>query len=96
LAITTDSFIVITSNIFAILGLRSLYFLLAGIMEKFYYLKPGLIAILLFIGIKMIISEYVEIPTSLSLAVVLGVLGAALGLSFLRARRLNGMQEGQD
>ena len=49
LAITTDTFVVITSNIFAILGLRSLYFLLAGVMEKFYYLKPGLIAILLFI-----------------------------------------------
>ena len=53
LAITTDPFIVITSNIFAILGLRSLYFLLAGVMEKFHYLKPGLIAILMFIGIKM-------------------------------------------
>ena len=52
LAITTDPFIVITSNIFAILGLRSLYFLLAGVMEKFHYLKPGLIAILMFIGIK--------------------------------------------
>ncbi len=90
LAITTDSFIVITSNVFAILGLRSLYFLLAGIMEKFYYLKPGLITILLFIGIKMIVSEHVEIPTSISLVVVLGVLGATLALSLLRARRING------
>lgn len=87
LAITTDPFIVITSNVFAILGLRSLYFLLAGVMEKFYYLKPGLIAILMFIGIKMIISEHVEIPTVLSLGVVMGILGAALGLSFIRARR---------
>lgn len=93
LAITTDSFIVITSNVFAILGLRSLYFLLAGMMEKFYYLKPGLITILLFIGIKMIISEHVEIPTLLSLIVVLGVLGAALAFSFLKARKLNGKQE---
>jgi tellurite resistance protein TerC len=87
LAITTDTFIVITSNIFAILGLRSLYFLLAGVMEKFYYLKPGLIAILLFIGIKMIVSEKLDIPTPVSLAVVLGILGAALVFSFVRAKR---------
>ncbi len=87
LAITTDPFIVITSNIFAILGLRSLYFLLAGVMEKFYYLKPGLIAILMFIGIKMMVSEHVEIPTMLSLGVVMGILGIALGLSFIRAKR---------
>ena len=59
LAITTDSFIVITSNVFAILGLRSLYFL-AGMMEKFYYLKPGLATILLFIGIKMIIQNSIK------------------------------------
>ncbi|AJZ75099.1 TerC family protein [Candidatus Nitrosotenuis cloacae] len=87
LAITTDPFIVITSNVFAILGLRSLYFLLAGVMEKFYYLKPGLIAILMFIGIKMLVSEHIEIPTVLSLGVVMGILGAALGLSFIRAKR---------
>lgn len=89
LAITTDPFIVITSNIFAVLGLRSLYFLLAGVMEKFYYLKPGLIAILMFIGVKMIISEKIEIPTSASLVVVLGILGIALALSFVRAKRNN-------
>jgi tellurite resistance protein TerC len=87
LAITTDPFIVITSNIFAILGLRSLYFLLAGVMEKFYYLKPGLIAILMFIGIKMIVSETIEIPTSMSLGVVLGILGIVLALSFARTRK---------
>jgi tellurite resistance protein TerC len=87
LAITTDPFIVITSNIFAILGLRSLYFLLAGIMEKFYYLKPGLIAILLFIGIKMLVSELVEIPTFMSLGVVMGILGLALLFSFIRAKK---------
>lgn len=87
LAITTDPFIVITSNIFAILGLRSLYFLLAGIMEKFYYLKPGLIAILLFIGIKMLVSELVEIPTFVSLGVVMGILGLALLFSFIRAKK---------
>ena len=90
LAITTDPFIVITSNIFAILGLRSLYFLLAGVMEKFYYLKPGLIAILLFIGIKMIISETIEIPTYISLGAVLGILSVVLVLSFVRAKKHHG------
>jgi tellurite resistance protein TerC len=86
LAITTDSFIVITSNVFAILGLRSLYFLLAGVMEKFYYLKPGLAAILLFIGIKMLISELYEIPITVSLAAIFGILTVAMTMSFIRSR----------
>ena len=85
LAITTDSFIVITSNVFAILGLRSLYFLLAGVMEKFYYLKPGLAAILLFIGIKMVISELYEIPITVSLVVIFGILAVSIALSFIRS-----------
>jgi tellurite resistance protein TerC len=85
LAITTDPFVVITSNVFAILGLRSLYFLLAGMMDKFYYLKSGLAAILLFIGIKMVISEYYEIPITMSLAVIFGTLGVAITLSLLRS-----------
>lgn len=87
LAITTDPFIVITSNIFAILGLRSLYFLLAGTMEKFYYLKPGLIAVLFFIGIKMIVAQKIEIPTTISLMVVGTILGIALGFSFLKNKK---------
>lgn len=95
LAITSDPFIVITSNIFAILGLRSLYFLLAGLMEKFYYLKPGLIALLLFIGIKMVVSEFYKIPIELSLAVIFGILGTAMMLSFIKTRRLN-VQEADD
>ena len=86
LAITTDSFIVITSNVFAILGLRSLYFLLAGMMEKFYYLKPGLAAILLFIGIKMVISELYKMPITVSLVVIFGILAVAMTLSFVRTR----------
>ena len=86
LAITTDSFLVITSNIFAILGLRSLYFLLAGMIDKFYYLKPGLAAILLFIGIKMLISEFYEIPIPTSIAVIFGILGLAILLSFVRIK----------
>ena len=87
LAITTDSFIVITSNVFAILGLRSLYFLLAGMMEKFYYLKPGLAAILLFIGIKMVISEVYEIQITVSLTVIFSILAVAMALSFIRSSR---------
>ena len=86
LAITTDPFIVITSNAFAILGLRSLYFLLAGMMEKFYYLKPGLAAILLFIGFKMVISEFYEIPITTSLIVIFGTLAVAMSLSSIRSR----------
>jgi tellurite resistance protein TerC len=77
---------VITSNIFAILGLRSLYFLLAGMIDKFYYLKPGLAAILLFIGIKMLISEVYEIPVPTSIAIIFGILGLAILLSFVRIK----------
>ena len=88
LAITTDTFLVITSNIFAIIGLRSLYFLLAGMIDKFYYLKPGLAAILLFIGIKMLISEFYEIPIPTSIAVIFGILGLAILFSFIRIRYL--------
>lgn len=95
LAITTDPFIVITSNVFAILGLRSLYFLLAGMMEKFYYLKPGLAAILLFIGIKMVISEIYEIPISASLIVIFGILAVAMTLSFIRSRRTGSLISGE-
>jgi tellurite resistance protein TerC len=85
LAITTDSFIVITSNIFAILGLRSLYFLLADMMEKFYYLKPGLAMILFFVGGKIMVSKFFEIPIVISLMVIFGILGAVLLLSFIKS-----------
>jgi tellurite resistance protein TerC len=88
LAITTDPFIVITSNIFAILGLRSLYFLLAGMMEKFYYLKPGLALVLFFIGTKMVASEFYKIPIMISLVVIFGILAIAMILSFIRSRSL--------
>jgi tellurite resistance protein TerC len=87
LAITTDQFIVITSNIFAILGLRSLYFLLAGVMEKFRYLKPALVVLLLFIGVKMVSSEVLHIPVAISLVVIGAILGGALVLSFVRAKK---------
>jgi tellurite resistance protein TerC len=74
LAITTDRFIVFTSNIFAILGLRSLYFAISGIMEYFRFLKVGLAFILTFVGFKMCASGIVEIPIVLSLLVIVGIL----------------------
>jgi tellurite resistance protein TerC len=95
LAVTSSTFIVITSNIFAILGLRSLYFLLAGLMEKFYYLKPGLVALLLFIGFKMIVSEYFKLPITISLLVIFGILATALIMSLLRARSLSKLEQKQ-
>ena len=88
LAITNDSFIVITSNIFAILGLRSLYYLLAGMIEKFRYLKPALVSLLLFIGVKMIISEIYEIPLMYSLIVIFSILTIAITFSVVKTQRL--------
>jgi len=89
LAITSDPFIVITSNIFAIFGLRSLYFLLSSSMEKFYYLKPALTALLFFIGFKMLLTEFYEIPIELSLAIICSILGIAIALSYMRTRTEN-------
>jgi len=82
--VTKDPFIVYTSNIFAILGLRSFYFLLASAMGKFRYLKVGLGVVLLFVGAKMLISEWVHIPIELSLLVVVAVLGGSVLASVLR------------
>jgi tellurite resistance protein TerC len=78
LAITLNAFIVYTSNVFAILGLRSMYFALAGMMDLFHYLHYGLSVVLIFIGIKMLGSHYVNIPTEWALGVVLLVLGASI------------------
>jgi TerC family integral membrane protein len=85
--ITHDSFIVYSSNICAILGLRSLYFLLAGVVHKFVYLKPALAIILSFIGAKMLLADVYHIPTAASLGVVGLVLLAAIGLSLLLNRQ---------
>jgi tellurite resistance protein TerC len=82
--VTTNPFIIFTSNIFAILGLRALYFLLAGLMHKFRYLNYGLGLVLVFIGLKMLIHEWVPIPTALSLGIVLGILTVAMVASLLR------------
>ena len=87
LAVTRDPFIVFTSNAFAILGLRALYFALAGIMDYFTYLRQGLVAILAFVGVKMIISDFYKIPTPLSLAAVAAILLIAIGLSVALRRR---------
>ena len=85
-AITQDSFIIYTSNVFAILGLRSLYFALAGIMDLFYYLRHGLSVVLTFIGLKMLFMGYVNIPIGLALGVVGTVLLIAVAASIIRAR----------
>jgi tellurite resistance protein TerC len=82
-AITRDTFLVYTSNIFAIAGLRSLYFLLADAVRRFRYLHYGLAVILTFVGLKMILSGVVNVPTVVSLAVVAAVMAAAIGLSVL-------------
>lgn len=77
-AITHDEFIIFTSNIFAILGLRSLYFLLLGMLDKFTHLKTSLIVILLFIGIKMLINDFFVIPSGFALVIILGILGIGI------------------
>jgi tellurite resistance protein TerC len=82
-AITTDPFIVYTSNIFAILGLRSLYFLLAGVIDRFHLLKFGLALVLLFVGAKMAASDFVKIPIVVSLAVIAALLGGSIVASML-------------
>jgi len=100
-AVTRNPFIVFTSNVFAILGLRTLYFLLANVVEKFYYLKAALSIILSFVGIKMLTPEIshllfhqeYQIPIGISLGVIIGVLGVAVLASWLRARRLGDQAE---
>lgn len=80
-AVTTDPFIVLTSNLFAILGLRAMYFLLAGVAERFSMLKYGLSVILVFIGIKMMIVDFYHIPIAISLGVVFGILVLTLAIN---------------
>jgi len=91
-AVTRDPFIVFTSNIFAILGLRSLFFLLAGMVEKFSYLKIGLAAVLVFVGLKMTLVDVVKVPPALSLGVIVLLLGASIVASLLKARALERAQ----
>jgi tellurite resistance protein TerC len=85
-AVTTDPFLVYTSNVFAILGLRSLYFLLANVVDRFHLLKYGLAVILTFVGVKMVLSDFYDIPILISLAVVVGVLVLSIVLSLVFPR----------
>lgn len=86
-AVTRDPFIVYTSNVFAILGLRAMYFLLAGVMHKFHYLKAGLALVLVFVGGKMTTAEIWKIPIGVSLLVVAAILAVAIAASLARPRR---------
>jgi TerC family integral membrane protein len=93
LAVSRDPFIVFTSNIFAILGLRSLYFLLAGVVQKFRYLKVGLALVLVFVGVKMTIVDILKIPVGISLAVVALLITGAIVWSLIADGRRKGLEE---
>ena len=86
-AVTTDAFIVLTSNIFAILGLRAMYFLLAAVANRFSLLSYGLACILVFIGIKMLLIDLYKIPATVSLGVVLAILTTTMALSWIKTQK---------
>ena len=92
-AITTDPFIVLTSNIFAVLGMRSLYFVLAGLARRFVYLQPGLALVLVFVGVKMAARDLFHLPVALSLLVVVALIGGSIGASLIKTRRGRGTRE---
>jgi tellurite resistance protein TerC len=93
-AVTTDPFIVFTSNIFAILGLRSMYFLLAGVIDRFVYLKVGLALVLLFVGSKMLLMDLYKIPILVSLAVIVMLLTVSVLASLLRTAHKHARSNG--
>jgi tellurite resistance protein TerC len=86
-AITRDPFIVFTSNVFAILGLRSMYFALAGAMDRFQYLKTSLVFVLAYVGVKMLLSHVFPIPGAVSLVVIVGMLATGVIASVIAGRR---------
>lgn len=86
-AITTDPFIVFTSNIFAIMGLRALYFLLADMAERFHFLKYGLALVLIFVGGKMLIVDWWHVPTSLSLLVIASIVAGSVAISLMVTKK---------
>jgi len=86
-AVTRDPFLVYSSNVFAILGLRALYFVLAGMLDKFVYLKPGISFILIFVGLKMLLSGWIHFPILLSLGVIVTTLALAVVLSLRQSAR---------
>jgi tellurite resistance protein TerC len=81
--VTTDPFLVYTSNIFAVMGLRSLYFLLAAVVDRFHLLKYGLAVVLSFVGFKMLAERWIEIDVALSLAIILSVLAISIAASLV-------------
>jgi tellurite resistance protein TerC len=87
-AVTSDPFLVYTSNVFAILGLRSLYFLLAGVIHRFHFLKLGLSAVLAFVGGKMILADVYEVPIGVSLGVIAVVLAISVVASLLFPKKV--------
>jgi len=87
LAVTRDSFIAYSSNAFAILGLRAMYFALASLLPKLRFLEAGLAALLIFVGIKMVLPERIEIPTGISLAIIAAIMAVAVGASLLCPKR---------
>jgi len=89
-AITTDPFIVLSSNLFAILGLRALYFLLAGMIGRFIYLKQGLAALLVFAGAKILVADIYKMPVAVSLGVIVAILAMSIGASLWATRRSAG------
>jgi tellurite resistance protein TerC len=86
-AVTQDPFLVFTSNVFAILGLRALYFVLAGVMDRFRYLKMSLVFLLAYVGVKMLLAHHYPIPTLPSLAIISGILGVGVLASVLAGQR---------
>jgi tellurite resistance protein TerC len=89
IAITNDTFIIISSNIFAILGLRALYFALAGLVDLFIYLKYGVAIILFYVGIKMLVSDFYKIPTEISLIIITVFLAGSVVLSLIKRKRFS-------
>jgi tellurite resistance protein TerC len=86
-AVTTDPFIVLTSNIFAILGLRSLYFVLSGAAARFKYVQPGLALVLVLVGVKMAVSDWVKIPILISLGAIVVLVGGSIVASVVSNAR---------
>jgi tellurite resistance protein TerC len=95
-AVTSDPFIVYTSNVFAILGLRSLYFMLAGAIGSFRYLKPALAVVLVFVGVKMVLVDFYKIPVAVSLGVIASILAVAVIASLWHNRRLAAQEAAAD
>ena len=87
-AVTTNPFLVYTSNVFAVLGLRSMYFLLSGMVDRFVYLKYGLAVILTFVGLKMILADFLHIPITVSLSVIIVTLAGSIALSSVINHRM--------